>query len=197
MSPTYLSALVWDLTTNYKVTRSIKMWWPSKSHMNRLLFDQPRLPLLTVVVMLPTAIKQTFVFCPGPMYWFAPCMHWHGPYTATGPPTLADEQSNYLDVNAGNLFRVQIVFFCWWLCSRSFLYPARKRQKINLSNFQWIMDFWADNDKNSTIYLTAVTATYTKQAVWPDWAIYWTLGNFSKSVATISLHKSPTFLGNF
>ena len=23
--------------------------------------------------------------------------------------------------------------------------------------------------------------------VWPDWAIYWTLGNFSKPVATISL----------
>ena len=33
--------------------------------------------------------------------------------------------------------------------------------------------------------------------VWPDWAIYWTLANFSKSMATISLLKSPTFLGNF
>ena len=33
--------------------------------------------------------------------------------------------------------------------------------------------------------------------VWPDWAIYWTLGNFSKPVATISLPKFPTFLGNF
>ena len=29
--------------------------------------------------------------------------------------------------------------------------------------------------------------------VWPDWAIYYTLGNFSKLVATISLPKSPTF----
>ena len=27
--------------------------------------------------------------------------------------------------------------------------------------------------------------------------IYWTLGNFTKPVATISLPKSPTFLGNF
>ena len=35
------------------------------------------------------------------------------------------------------------------------------------------------------------------QSVWPDWAIYWTLGNFSKPVATISLPKSPTLLGNF
>ena len=31
-------------------------------------------------------------------------------------------------------------------------------------------------------------------AVWPDWAIYWTLGTF---LAAINLPKSPTFLGNF
>ena len=35
------------------------------------------------------------------------------------------------------------------------------------------------------------------EPVWPDWAIYWTLGNFSKPFATINLPKSPTFLGNF
>ena len=33
--------------------------------------------------------------------------------------------------------------------------------------------------------------------MWPDCAIYWTLGNFSKPAATISFSKSPTFLGNF
>ena len=33
--------------------------------------------------------------------------------------------------------------------------------------------------------------------VWPDLAIYWTLGNFSKPVATFSLPKSLTFLDNF
>ena len=33
--------------------------------------------------------------------------------------------------------------------------------------------------------------------VWPDWVIYWTLGNFLKPLATIHLPKSPTFLGNF
>ena len=27
--------------------------------------------------------------------------------------------------------------------------------------------------------------------------VYWTLGNFSKHLATIILSKSPTFLGNF
>ena len=34
-------------------------------------------------------------------------------------------------------------------------------------------------------------------AVWPDWAIYWTLGEFLNTLATINLSKSPTFLGNF
>ena len=33
--------------------------------------------------------------------------------------------------------------------------------------------------------------------VWPDWAIYWTLGNFLNPLAAINLSKSPTFLDNF
>ena len=33
--------------------------------------------------------------------------------------------------------------------------------------------------------------------MWPDWAIFWTLGNFLKPLATINLPKSPTFLCNF
>ena len=37
----------------------------------------------------------------------------------------------------------------------------------------------------------------TFQPVWPDWAIFSTLGNFLKPLATISLPKSLTFLGNF
>ena len=35
------------------------------------------------------------------------------------------------------------------------------------------------------------------EAVWPDWAGYWTLGKFSKPLAEINLHKSPTFQGKF
>ena len=31
----------------------------------------------------------------------------------------------------------------------------------------------------------------------PDWAIYWTLGNFLKPLATTNLPKSPTYLGIF
>ena len=35
-------------------------------------------------------------------------------------------------------------------------------------------------------------------SVWPDWAIYWTLDNFLKPLATINLRPNhPTFLGNF
>ena len=30
--------------------------------------------------------------------------------------------------------------------------------------------------------------------VWPDWAIYWTLGNFLKHLATVNLPKFPTLL---
>ena len=37
-------------------------------------------------------------------------------------------------------------------------------------------------------------ACFSWKRVSPDWAIYGTLGNFSKPVATISLLKSPTFL---
>ena len=33
--------------------------------------------------------------------------------------------------------------------------------------------------------------------VWPDWAIYCTLGNFSKPVATFILPKFTTFFDNF
>ena len=35
------------------------------------------------------------------------------------------------------------------------------------------------------------------EPMWPDWAIYCTLGNFSNPVATIILPKLPTFLYNF
>ena len=34
-------------------------------------------------------------------------------------------------------------------------------------------------------------------SVWPYWAIYWTLYNFLKPLATFNLPKSPTFVGNF
>ena len=35
------------------------------------------------------------------------------------------------------------------------------------------------------------------RTVWPDLAIYWTLGNFLKPLGTINLPKSTKFLGNF
>ena len=38
---------------------------------------------------------------------------------------------------------------------------------------------------------------WCNQPVWPDWAIYWTLDNFLKPLATNNLPKSTTFFGNF
>ena len=40
-------------------------------------------------------------------------------------------------------------------------------------------------------------AHFHLQPIWLDLAIYWTLGNFWKHLATINLPKSPTFLSNF
>ena len=47
-----------------------------------------------------------------------------------------------------------------------------------------------------------IMSTYNKyrragKSVWPDWAIYWTLGNFLKPLVTINLPTSLTFLSNF
>ena len=39
--------------------------------------------------------------------------------------------------------------------------------------------------------------TSYQQTVRPDWAIYWTLGNFSEHLAKINLPKCSAFLGNF
>ena len=38
---------------------------------------------------------------------------------------------------------------------------------------------------------------FASPSMWPDWAIYCTLDNFSKPVATIIFPKSHTFFGNF
>ena len=40
-------------------------------------------------------------------------------------------------------------------------------------------------------------SVFHSRIVWPDWAIYCTLGNFSKPVATINLPNLPTYSGNF
>ena len=58
------------------------------------------------------------------------------------------------------------------------------------------------NQVNSSCVWTWRNKRYQKtengsQPVWPDWAIYWTLGNFLKPLATINLHQSLPFLGNF
>ena len=68
-----------------------------------------------------------------------------------------------------------------------------------------LTSFWVTWKFNPSFpHTSAVMATHLYllpqcvcQSVWPDWAIYCTLGNFSKPMATIILSKLPTFLGNF
>ena len=43
----------------------------------------------------------------------------------------------------------------------------------------------------------AATFARTSWSVWPDWAIFCTLGNFFKPLETINFPKSLTFFGNF
>ena len=49
----------------------------------------------------------------------------------------------------------------------------------------------------SDIFLWNEITARRRHPVWPDWAIYLTLGNFLKTLATINLPKSSTFLSNF
>ena len=49
----------------------------------------------------------------------------------------------------------------------------------------------------STTVLFLLPFPSVSEPVWPDWAIFCTLGNFLKPLATINLPKSLTFLGNF
>ena len=72
--------------------------------------------------------------------------------------------------------------------------PGMKRFFEQLNRFQ----LWPSRLRGRAVILP--TAEHTRaghRAVGPDWAIYWTLGKFSKSLATINLPQSPTFLGNF
>ena len=56
--------------------------------------------------------------------------------------------------------------------------------------------FW--KKKHTLKFICQKTWIYAYlEALWPDWAIYLTLGNFLKPLTTIYLPKSRTFLGNF
>ena len=47
------------------------------------------------------------------------------------------------------------------------------------------------------VFITSTSGHTASPPVWPDLAIFRTLGNFLKPLATINLAKSPKFLGNF
>ena len=75
-----------------------------------------------------------------------------------------------------------------------------KLEEINLQPTVGLFLFYVPNDSQGTLFY-AIKQMYLCQGrcrvVWTDRAIYWTLGNFSKPLATINLPESPTFLGNF
>ena len=63
--------------------------------------------------------------------------------------------------------------------------------------FLKILDNFKGKGKQSADTLTYLTNFREMLSVWPDWAIYLILGNFSKPVGTMSLPKYTTFIGNF
>ena len=60
--------------------------------------------------------------------------------------------------------------------------------------FRLFNTIWLINIRRKKMVLNRTSLM--SDAVWPDWAIYLTLGNFLKPLATINLPKSLTFLGN-
>ena len=77
--------------------------------------DPAHMPLLTVVVISPTAIKHALALYVGLVYWFAPTCTAMATIRAAGPLTLANEQFTSLDVyvstpgidNSPNSFRLR------------------------------------------------------------------------------------------
>ena len=66
------------------------------------------------------------------------------------------------------------------------------------SDVAWKMNNFDQNLFPSKNGIFKPTSRYSaSETVWPDWAIYWTLANFLKPLATINLPKSSTFLRIF
>ena len=59
----------------------------------------------------------------------------------------------------------------------------------NLDLHEIYFDSWTCTQECNT--------SFKQRSVWPDLEIYRNLGILLKLLATINLHKSPTFLGNF
>ena len=71
---------------------------------------------------------------------------------------------------------------------------TRQWERVQLRGFLFHRTdygLWVQNQNHMT------PRQYRLQSVWPDWAIYCNLGNFSKPVATIILPKSHTFWAIF
>ena len=87
-----------------------------------------------------------------------------------------------------------------WSCPTYFRRPTTSATSWTASSIVAVS--W--NDWKNNIFFNDHLPSYNVQlfqlyldTVWPDWAIYWTLGKFLKPLAPINLPKSPTFLGIF
>ena len=58
-----------------------------------------------------------------------------------------------------------------------------------------------ETDLGPHVHLQPMKVVYLQRRyyvpVWPDWTIYWTLGNFLKPLVTINLPKISHILGQF
>ena len=91
--------------------------------------------------------------------------------------------------------RKNVIFCCKFCChfNNCNVVVRKIRVKIWNKNSWWMLP----NSFHASCGRCKLNLNQVPYAVWPDWVIYWTLGNFSKPLATINLPKSPTFLSNF
>ena len=92
----------------------------------------------------------------------------------------------YLIVQSGEIWQI----WSHWAAAVKLIKFVRTSHFI-LSFKLWPFDM-RRRSKHSSTHLPS-----HKVAVWPDLAIYWTMGNFLKPLTTINWPKSATFLGNF
>ena len=77
-------------------------------------------------------------------------------------------------------------------CIRNYFYDV-----IDIANLNWLnrvsnqpdLSFLDKLIWNKLTKITLLNISFDLEAVCPDWAIYWTLGNFLKPLTTINLPK--------
>ena len=91
----------------------------------------------------------------------------------------------------------------FWVGSYDHIMRSENTQTyISAANTYYDMNLYKFFPKSNQRKLITAIPTYNKiklfsfLPVWPDWAIFYILGNFLKPLATINLPQSSPFLGN-